>query len=72
MPAVHYDIGNNNISYFDNQVEDPNKFSSDTKSWNNGWSFRNDGVRKVEENSKEALSSFTGGINLPPGFKMPF
>jgi len=44
LPAVHYDIGNNNISYFDNQVEDPNKFSSDTKSWNNGWSFRNDGV----------------------------
>ena len=32
----------------------------------------NDAVRKVEENSKDALSSLTGGINLPPGFKMPF
>ncbi len=32
----------------------------------------NDAVRKVEESSKDALSSFAGGIDLPPGFKMPF
>tara|TARA_B100001989_G_scaffold118647_1_gene83634 strand:+ start:298 stop:2271 length:1974 start_codon:yes stop_codon:yes gene_type:complete len=44
LPAVNYDTGNNNVAYFDNQSEDPNKFSSQTKSWNNGWSFRNDGV----------------------------
>ena len=25
-------------------MEDPNKFSAETKSWNNGWSYRNDGV----------------------------
>lgn len=32
----------------------------------------NDAVRKVEQKSKDVLSSFAGGIDLPPGFKMPF
>ena len=31
----------------------------------------NDAVRKVEAHSKDALSSMTGGIDLPPGFKLP-
>ena len=44
LPAVNYDTGNNYVAYFDNQSEDPNKFSPETKSWNNGWSYRNDGV----------------------------
>lgn len=44
LPATDYDSGNNGVSYYDKRSEDPNKFSSDTKSWNNGWSYRNDGV----------------------------
>ena len=32
----------------------------------------NDAVRKVEAQSKDAMSSMTGGIDLPPGFKLPF
>ncbi len=32
----------------------------------------NDAVRKVESKSKAAMSSMTGGMDLPPGFKMPF
>jgi hypothetical protein len=31
----------------------------------------NDAVRKVEEQNKTALSSMAGGIDLPPGLKMP-
>lgn len=31
----------------------------------------NDAVRKVEENSRSAMSGLTGGMNIP-GFKMPF
>jgi DNA-binding YbaB/EbfC family protein len=31
----------------------------------------NDAVRKVEAQSKDALSSLTGGMDLPPGFKLP-
>ena len=31
----------------------------------------NDAVRKVEAQSKDALSTMAGGINLPPGFKLP-
>jgi hypothetical protein len=32
----------------------------------------NDAVRKVDVGSKDMLSSLTGGMNLPAGFKMPF
>jgi len=31
----------------------------------------NDAVRKVEAESKDAISSMTGGMKLPPGFKFP-
>ncbi|WP_185962604.1 YbaB/EbfC family nucleoid-associated protein [Thalassomonas sp. M1454] len=32
----------------------------------------NDAVRRVEEESKERMSSVTGGMQMPPGMKMPF
>src|SRR5690554_436719 len=32
----------------------------------------NDAVRKVEQISKEKMAGLTGGMDLPPGFKMPF
>ena len=32
----------------------------------------NDAVRKVEAESKDALSSMAGGMKMPPGFKFPF
>lgn len=32
----------------------------------------NDAVRKVESLSQEKMSSATAGMQLPPGFKMPF
>ncbi|ATH78404.1 MULTISPECIES: YbaB/EbfC family nucleoid-associated protein [Halomonadaceae] len=32
----------------------------------------NDAVRKVEANSKARMEEATAGLNLPPGFKMPF
>ncbi|MGR8948044.1 MAG: YbaB/EbfC family nucleoid-associated protein [Gammaproteobacteria bacterium] len=32
----------------------------------------NDANRKVEATSKEKMSSLTAGLNLPPGFKLPF
>jgi DNA-binding protein YbaB len=32
----------------------------------------NDAARKVESTSQEKMSGFTSGLNLPPGFKMPF
>ena len=32
----------------------------------------NDAVRKVESNTKEQMSKVTAGMQLPPGFKMPF
>jgi DNA-binding YbaB/EbfC family protein len=32
----------------------------------------NDANRKVERTVQEKLSSLTGGLSLPPGFKMPF
>ena len=32
----------------------------------------NDAVRRVAEASQEKMSQVTGGMPLPPGFKMPF
>jgi nucleoid-associated protein EbfC len=32
----------------------------------------NDAVRRVEKAQQEQMSSLTGGIPLPPGFKLPF
>lgn len=32
----------------------------------------NDAVRKVDAMSKEKMSGFTAGMNLPPGMKLPF
>ncbi|WP_346797645.1 YbaB/EbfC family nucleoid-associated protein [Halomonas sp. Bachu 37] len=32
----------------------------------------NDAVRKVEVSSKEKMEEATSGLNLPPGFKLPF
>ena len=32
----------------------------------------NDAMRRTEEVSKERMSGFTAGLNLPAGFKLPF
>lgn len=32
----------------------------------------NDAVRKVESSSRAKMEEVTSGLNLPPGFKMPF
>ncbi|WP_100656751.1 YbaB/EbfC family nucleoid-associated protein [Alteromonas flava] len=32
----------------------------------------NDAVRRVQTTSQEKMSSITGGMQMPPGFKMPF
>ncbi|HZJ91535.1 MAG TPA: YbaB/EbfC family nucleoid-associated protein [Thiopseudomonas sp.] len=32
----------------------------------------NDAVRKVEQSSQEGMAGMTDGMQLPPGFKMPF
>ncbi|HEX6734208.1 MAG TPA: YbaB/EbfC family nucleoid-associated protein [Azonexus sp.] len=32
----------------------------------------NDAMRRAETVSQEKMSGFTAGLNLPPGFKLPF
>ena len=32
----------------------------------------NDAVRKVESTSQQQMQKLTGGMQMPPGFKMPF
>lgn len=32
----------------------------------------NDAVRRVEQNNQDKLGGLAAGIDLPPGFKMPF
>ena len=53
IEAVNYDMGANGVSYFDYGSEDPYKFSSNSQSWNNGWTYRNDGVDIQYSNDSE-------------------
>lgn len=32
----------------------------------------NDAVRKIEQRNEQAMSGMTAGMQLPPGFKIPF
>ena len=32
----------------------------------------NDAVHKIAKNNRDAMASMTAGLNLPPGFKLPF
>lgn len=32
----------------------------------------NDAVHKIAKNSKDSMSDMASGLNLPPGFKLPF
>ncbi|MDH3858997.1 MAG: YbaB/EbfC family nucleoid-associated protein, partial [Gammaproteobacteria bacterium] len=32
----------------------------------------NDAVHKVEKSNQAAMQEMTAGLNLPPGFKLPF
>ena len=32
----------------------------------------NDAVRKIEKNSQDNMANMTAGLQLPPGFKVPF
>ncbi len=32
----------------------------------------NDAVRRIESTTQERMSEVTGGMGMPPGFKMPF
>ncbi|MFP4251615.1 MAG: YbaB/EbfC family nucleoid-associated protein [Guyparkeria sp.] len=32
----------------------------------------NDAARRIEQEQQEKMSGMTAGMNLPPGFKMPF
>lgn len=32
----------------------------------------NDAVRKIEQNSQSKMANMTSGMQLPPGFKLPF
>ncbi len=42
--AVDYDMGRNNIAYFDNDTANYNSSTGTYVSWNQGWEYRNDGV----------------------------
>jgi len=32
----------------------------------------NDAVKRVEQNTQDQMADLTGGMQMPPGFKMPF
>ncbi len=60
IPGVVYmadfDLGKNNIAYFDNDVADYNLSTGSYQAWNKGWSYRNDGV-DIEKNEDKINSN---------------
>lgn len=42
--AVNYDLGRNGFAYFDNDTADFHGSTGEFINWNQGWSYRNDGV----------------------------
>tara|TARA_R110001583_G_scaffold46360_5_gene145479 strand:- start:1628 stop:1957 length:330 start_codon:yes stop_codon:yes gene_type:complete len=63
-------LGNHNVR----KVEiDPSLFEDDKEMLEDLIAAAmNDAVRRVEEVNKSKMSGLTGGMDLPPGFKMPF
>ncbi|MGI5309423.1 YbaB/EbfC family nucleoid-associated protein [Rheinheimera sp. WS51] len=63
-------LGNHNVrrvSIDDSLLEDDKEMLEDLIA-----AALNDAVRRVEETSKEKMGSVAGGMQLPPGMKMPF
>ncbi len=63
-------LGNHNVKRVeidDSLMEDDKEMIEDLLA-----AATNDAVRKVAETSQERMSELTGGMPLPPGFKMPF
>ncbi len=63
-------LGNHNVrkvTIDDSLMEDEKEMLEDLIA-----AAMNDAVRRVEEVNKSKMSGLTGGMELPPGFKMPF
>ncbi|EAR12132.1 probable glycosyl hydrolase [Polaribacter irgensii 23-P] len=64
IPGILYvsdfDLGQNNFAYYDTDVADYNLSTGEYKSWNSGWSYRNDGV-DIEKNNETSSSN---GFNI--------
>lgn len=63
-------LGNHNVKRVDiddSLLEDDKEILEDLVA-----AAMNDAVRRVEQQNKEKMEELTGGMSLPPGFKMPF
>lgn len=70
IPATHYDVGKNGIAYKDTGVG--NYYVStggDREAWNNGHTFRNDGVDIFREDNKLYIGDIEEGEWLQYSFK---
>ena len=63
-------LGNHNVRKVeidDSLIEDDKEMLEDLIA-----AAMNDAVRRVEDVNKSKMNGLTGGMDLPPGFKMPF
>lgn len=56
IPATDYDLGRNGQAYYDTDIADYHVSNGTYTSWNNGYSYRNDGV-DIESSSDFSASS---------------
>jgi endoglucanase len=64
IPAVHYDLGRNQIAYFDNDTANYHISTGKRSPWNRGSVFRNDGVdikKMTSEEEKYFVSDIEDG-----------
>ncbi len=59
--AVDYDMGRNNIAYFDNDTANYNSSTGTYVSWNQGWEYRNDGVDIESCSDTEETNGYSVG-----------
>ncbi|GAB1453748.1 hypothetical protein MASR2M47_38040 [Draconibacterium sp.] len=59
--AVDYNLGRNGFAYFDNDTADFHGNTNVFTNWNQGWSYRNDGVDIETCNDKDSTNGFNVG-----------
>lgn len=59
--ATNYDLGTNGYAYYDEEVATYHVSTSNFTAWNNGWSYRNDGVDIEKSTDSQNSNGFNVG-----------
>lgn len=63
LPAAEFDLGTYGYTYYDSDIADYHVSSGTYTTWNNGWTFRNDGVDIEKSNDAQGSPYSIGWIS---------